>query len=136
MFENLPPQLPYTDRLHVQFHAAHILCNACLDHWDRMDAISRKQLRNYLFDLAIKSGAAEKGSPSFMAPSVMNKLLQAHAILWKRGWLEEATQGESYPILAKMEKIFLQALSTQAFVIIAVLGGKHTGSFARIQLQK
>ena len=74
MLENAPPQLPYTDRLHVQFHAAHILCNACLDHWDRMDAISRKQLRNYLFDLAIKSGAAEKGSPSFMAPSVMNKL--------------------------------------------------------------
>ena len=57
-----------------------------------------------------------------MAPSVMNKLLQAPAILWKRGWLEEGTQGESYPILDKMEKIFLQALSTQAFAVIAVLG--------------
>ncbi len=122
MLENPMPQATAEQQASVQFTAARILCTACLDHWDRMDKSVRKQLRDFLFDVALKIGIADKNSNNNnYGTAVTNKLLQAHAILVKRGWLEETDANEKLAIFKKLENIFVQATSNQAIKAIFIL---------------
>ena len=86
----------------AEFHAARIMCTACLEKWDAVDAAARSQLREYLFRYGVSRANA-------LTLPVRNKVLQAHAILWKRGWLE-MTQADADEFLGRVE----QSLSSSA----------------------
>ncbi len=122
MLENPLPQVSSQHQAAVQFTAARILCSACLDHWDRMDRNVRKQLRDFLFDVALKIGITNKDvTKNALVLAVTNKLLQAHAILVKRGWVDETDINEKLSFFKKLENIFVQAISNKSINALLIL---------------
>jgi hypothetical protein len=88
----------------AEFHASRILCDASLEKWEGLDALARAQLRDYLFEYSLARAHT-------MSLAVRNKVLQAHAILWKRGWLETKREDQA-AFLSKVEQQLNHSLNS------------------------
>jgi len=66
----------------VQFQAALVLRHSAVEQWEAMNPQSRIGLRKNVFETIVNRGEA-------MQRVVRMQLLQALAVMWKRGWLDK-----------------------------------------------
>ena len=78
----------YSNKSEAHYHAASLLTNAAIRQWSILDKETKTSLKDFVVNKIFENYFTAQGY-------IINQLLQAFAVLWKRSWEEESLDSKS-----------------------------------------